>query len=75
MRSELTNGSSNNPEAPIRVFTHEEAAKLLRLSQSKLDLLIKAGKIGVCRAGSKKLYLPRHIEEYLATIERKAKAA
>jgi excisionase family DNA binding protein len=67
--------NSDSQAMPPRTLTRKEASELLGLSQSTLDTLTKAGKIGVCRAGRRRLYLPRHIEEYLAAIERKPKAA
>jgi len=66
-----TQPNDPNPNVSvIRTFSRKEAADALRLSVSTLDALTKSKKIGVCRAGRRRIYLPRHLEEYLATIER-----
>lgn len=73
---ETSQAAPNNPDTPtIRTLTRKETSEILGLSQSTLDSLTKAGKIGVCRVGRRRLYLERHIEEFLNRIESKAKAA
>ena len=64
---------ANDPainETTPKTLTRKQAAIALGLSVSTLDALTKKNKIAVCRAGRRKIYLPRHLEEYLAAIER-----
>jgi excisionase family DNA binding protein len=69
--SPLTN-NSDAPATTIRTFTRKEAAEILGVSQSTLDVMTKAGKIGVCRVGRRRLYLERHLTEFLNSTESKA---
>ncbi len=52
------------------VLTRLEAAQYLKISVSMLDLITKQRAIAVCRVGRRRLYTPKSLEAYLATIER-----
>jgi len=56
-------------------FTRQEAAQILGIGLSTLDVLTKAGRIGVCRSGRRRLYLQRHFDAYLESIESEPEAA
>src|SRR5687768_16188604 len=74
---ETANWSQQEPDINSRVVTvtRKEASNILGLSESTLDALTKAGKLGHCRTGRRVYYLERHIEEFLASAEEAAKAA
>jgi hypothetical protein len=62
--------TQTEPGIPVITLSRKQAALALGLSVSTLDALTKCKKIGVCRSGRRKVYLRRHLEEYLAAIER-----
>jgi excisionase family DNA binding protein len=55
-----------------RIYTDREAAKYLRVGQTTLWRLRKAGKISFRRASSKILYTQMDLENYLQSIKREA---
>lgn len=61
--------TKSDTPSTIRTFTRKEAAEILGVSQSTLDVMTKAGKIGVCRVGRRRLYLERHLTEFLNSTE------
>jgi excisionase family DNA binding protein len=56
-----------------QTFTRKEVAKMLNLGTSTLDYLTKTKKIASCRVGRRILYLPHHIEDFLKSVEVRAK--
>ncbi len=55
-----------------RIFTDREAANYLRVGQTTLWRLRKAGKISFRRASSKIIYLQTDLDSYLASTKREA---
>lgn len=61
--------SATSAALPVLTLTRKEAAKELKISQSMLDLLTRAGKIAVCKVGRRRLYRPEALSAYLDQIE------
>ncbi len=55
-----------------RLYTDREAAKYLRIGQTTLWRLRKAGKISFRRAASKIIYTQNDLDRYLNSTERQA---
>ncbi len=55
-----------------RIFTDREAAEYLRVGQTTLWRLRKAGKISFRRAASKIIYTRADLESYLESTKREA---
>ena len=50
----------------------DEAAERLGVSKITLQRARKRGEIACYRIGARVLYSPKHIQDYLSTVERKA---
>lgn len=54
-------------------LTEIEFCKAVGISRTTAWRMREAGKLPYCRVGDKVLYLPRHVDEFLANCERRAK--
>jgi excisionase family DNA binding protein len=53
-------------------ITEKEFCSRVGISRMTAYRLREAGRLSHCRIGDKILYLPRHIDEFLASVERRA---
>jgi excisionase family DNA binding protein len=54
-------------------ITEEEFAKVVGISRITAWRLRRAGKLAHYKVGARVLYSPKHIEEFLASCEKRAK--
>jgi len=65
--------SSAIPAEIQRTFTEPEAAGYLKISRQTLQRIRIRGEISFCRVGGTRvLYTHKHLEDYLASRERKS---
>ena len=57
-------------EGSKSTLTEQEFCKAVGISRVTAWRLRLAGKLPYCRVGNKVLYLPRHVDEFLAMCER-----
>jgi excisionase family DNA binding protein len=53
-------------------MTEEEFCKRVGISRTTAWRMRESGKLAYCRVGDKVLYLPRHVDEFLANCEQRA---
>lgn len=75
LEARQTNDSSDVGPPLILTYTRKQAAELLHISESMLDLLTKDGKISVCRVGRRRLYTPEALTDYLKSTEKRSRTA
>jgi hypothetical protein len=54
-----------------RTLTEDEFCRAVGISRVHCWRLRRAGKVAHCKVGTRTLYLPRHIDEFLNSCERK----
>ncbi|MBX3278833.1 MAG: helix-turn-helix domain-containing protein [Acidobacteria bacterium] len=73
---ELNGNAQDSPGSPRNhgrvTLTESEFCQAVGISRVHCWRLRRAGKIAHCKVGTRILFLPRHIEEFLAACERKA---
>jgi excisionase family DNA binding protein len=62
--------TSENQKATM---TEAEFCKAVGISRTTAWRMRESGRLSFCRVGDKVLYLPRHVDEFLANCERRAK--
>ena len=55
-------------------LTRAEYARAIGVSLSTVERLLRRSELPHCRIGSRIVFLPRHVEEFLATRERAIEA-
>jgi predicted DNA-binding transcriptional regulator AlpA len=55
-------------------LTEEQFCQQVGISRTTAWRMRNAGKLPYCRIGDKVLYLPRHIDEFLSRMEKRASA-
>jgi excisionase family DNA binding protein len=70
MSSTSTCEAENRGKATL---TEREFCKVVGISRMTAYRLREEGKLSYCRVGDKVLYLPRHVDEFLASVEKRAK--
>jgi excisionase family DNA binding protein len=51
------------------LYTKEEAAKLLRISEKTLDKLVARGEINSTKIGRRRIFTESHIKQYIENNE------
>jgi predicted DNA-binding transcriptional regulator AlpA len=54
------------------ILTEPELCAKVGISRTTAWRMREAGKLSYCRIGNKVLYLPRHVEEFLTSCERRS---
>lgn len=63
----------DTPHSPTeRLLTVQEAAEYLRVSESMLAKLVKAHAVASVKIGSRRLFRPAALAEYVAALEQPA---
>lgn len=70
MERELTMSSAMQEKATL---TEQEFCEKVGISRTTAWRMREAGKLPYCRIGDKVVYLPRHVEEFLTSCERRPK--
>lgn len=70
---ESEENAMNTPGDRKTTLTESEFCKAVGISRTTAWRMREAGKLSFCRIGDKVLYLPRHVDEFLANCERRAK--
>ncbi len=55
-------------------LTESEFCQIVGISRTTAWRMREAGKLSYCQVGDKILYLPKHIDEFLASVEKPARA-
>lgn len=63
----------SNTESEKATLTEPEFCQLVGISRTTAWRQRNAGKLPHCRIGDKVVYLPRHVDEFLANCERPAR--
>lgn len=61
-----------NMSAEVETLTESAAARMLGVSKITLQRLRNRGEISHFRIGARVLYAPKHIQDYLSSVEQKA---
>jgi excisionase family DNA binding protein len=61
-----------NMSAEVETLTESAAARMLGVSKITLQRLRNRGEISHFRIGARVLYSPKHIQDYLSSVEQKA---
>lgn len=59
-------------ESVKATLTERQFCEKVGISRMTAYRLREAGKLSYCRIGDKVLYLPRHVDEFLASVEMRA---
>jgi len=54
-------------------LTEQEFCKMVGISRTTAWRMRNAGTLPYCRVGDKVLYLPRHVDEFLESVEKRAR--
>lgn len=54
-------------------LSEQEFCKRIGISRTTAWRMRNAGRLPYCRVGDKVLYLPRHVDEFLESVEKRAK--
>lgn len=63
----------SNAANPKATLSEEEFCEIVGISRTTAWRQRNAGKLPHCRIGDKVVYLPRHVDEFLAACERPAR--
>jgi excisionase family DNA binding protein len=66
------NYEAGQSEGGKATLTEKQFCEKVGISRMTAYRLREAGKLSYCRVGDKVLYLPRHVDEFLASVEMRA---
>ena len=64
---------AENREGEKATLTEREFCDRVGISRMTAYRLREAGRLSYCQVGDRVLYLPKHVDEFLASVERRAR--
>jgi len=71
--SDTPNYEAGSRDEEKATLTEREFCDRVGISRMTAYRLREAGKLSYCQIGDRVLYLPKHIDEFLASVERRAR--
>lgn len=71
--SDTQSYEAETPDGSRATLTEREFCDRVGISRMTAYRLREAGKLSFCQVGDRVLYLPKHVDEFLASVERRAR--
>lgn len=72
--SDTPNYEAGSRDEEKATLTEREFCDRVGISRMTAYRLREAGRLSYCQVGDRVLYLPKHVDEFLASVEKRARA-